>query len=507
MNPFFSILVPTYNQAQYLGEALDSLSTQTDPDWEAIIVNDGSTDNTADIIEAYCQKDSRFQAIHKPNGGTGSALNVGLDNVKGEWICWLSSDDVFEVNKLEIHRQWINKYLETKFFFSDFRQLVGTTGKITNYNPNLRYNIPPIDFQTISLMEGNYIAGNSICISKSAWLAVGCFNEELRYAQDYDMWIRLAVKYPAVFIPEYTYLQRVYPEQESQRFSNFCIYDSAKSIIQLLNTHSFREIFPLVNIEDEQHLTKLFYKAIKLAFNHHALIYQFGFHPLLILKIKIFFDQYSKNSDQFDLILRNTLKQNANEKKDTLVDFWCNFCIHFLEDYDEQKKSNSELSLQDKCFTLSFENLGKSYYLWLNHIEFIRINSNPNNSISNYLNRFCNIDTTNLDDNSDHYKQTLNQVIHFQTTGQQNLYSQFIQSFSTKFIYYSFIQKLLLLEKFDVSLESIYETANNKYGHINAILSTMYVYTQRLFRLIRRGVFLSRLKGYIRYIFRNNLQK
>ena len=86
MNPFFSILVPTYNQAQYLGEALDSLSTQTDPDWEAIIVNDGSTDNTADIIEAYCQKDSRFQAIHKPNGGTGSALNVGLDNVKGEWI-------------------------------------------------------------------------------------------------------------------------------------------------------------------------------------------------------------------------------------------------------------------------------------------------------------------------------------------------------------------------------------------------------------------------------------
>jgi hypothetical protein len=156
---------------------------------------------------------------------------------------------------------------------------------------------------------------------------------------------------------------------------------------------------------------------------------------------------------------------------------------------------------------LSFENLGKSYYLWLNHIEFIRINSNPNNSISNYLNRFCNIDTTNLDVNPDHYKQTLNQVIHFQTTGQQNLYSQFIQSFSTKFIYYSFIQKLLLLEKFDVSLESIYETANNKYGHINAILSTMYVYTQRLFRLIRRGVFLSRLKGYIRYIFRNNLKK
>ena len=61
--PFFSILVPTYNQCQYLSEALDSLINQTDNDWEAIIVNDGSTDNTANVLEIYAQKDSRFRVI------------------------------------------------------------------------------------------------------------------------------------------------------------------------------------------------------------------------------------------------------------------------------------------------------------------------------------------------------------------------------------------------------------------------------------------------------------
>ena len=118
--PFFSILVPTYNQAQYLGEALDSVLAQTDSDWEAVIVNDGSTDSTPQVLEQYAQKDPRFKIFHQENGGTGSALNMALKFAQGQWICWLSSDDLFETKKLEIHRQWINKYPEYKFFFSNF---------------------------------------------------------------------------------------------------------------------------------------------------------------------------------------------------------------------------------------------------------------------------------------------------------------------------------------------------------------------------------------------------
>ena len=93
--PLFSILVPTYNQSQYLSEALDSILSQSFQNWEAVIVNDGSTDNTKEIMREYASKDSRFKCYHKENGGLGTALNEALRQTKGVWICWLSSDDLF----------------------------------------------------------------------------------------------------------------------------------------------------------------------------------------------------------------------------------------------------------------------------------------------------------------------------------------------------------------------------------------------------------------------------
>src|SRR3990172_2984652 len=95
-HPYFTIIVPTYNQAQYLGAALDSLIAQTDPDWEAVVINDGSTDATREVMEKYAHKDSRIRLFHKPNGGVASALNDGLRKVQGQWVCWLSSDVMFD---------------------------------------------------------------------------------------------------------------------------------------------------------------------------------------------------------------------------------------------------------------------------------------------------------------------------------------------------------------------------------------------------------------------------
>jgi len=279
-NPFFSILVPTYNQDQYLEEALDSLIAQTDPDWEAIIVNDGSTDNTAKILEDYTQKDPRFRVFHKTNGGVGSALNVALENTHGQWICWLSSDDVFEVNKLSTHRRSINQHPEYKFFFSNFRQLVGKSGKVVNLNPTLSKNIPSIKLQVLEMFNRNYIAGNSICISREAWLQVGNFNENLRYAQDYDMWFRLLIHYPAFYIPEFTYLQRIYPEQESNKFRDYCFFDSARASIDILNQYKFEYLFPSLTkdlIENNKVSLMILFKAL---FNLDSFTYKMGFHPL-----------------------------------------------------------------------------------------------------------------------------------------------------------------------------------------------------------------------------------
>lgn len=97
-----SIIVPCYNQAQYLDEALESVLNQTYEIWECIIINDGSPDKTADIAAEWVRKDSRFLYFYKENGGLSSARNLGLDVAKGDYIQFLDCDDLLENKKIEV---------------------------------------------------------------------------------------------------------------------------------------------------------------------------------------------------------------------------------------------------------------------------------------------------------------------------------------------------------------------------------------------------------------------
>lgn len=101
MNPKVSVIVPCYNQAQFLAETLDSVLAQTHENWECIIVNDGSTDDTEAVAKEYCNKDNRFIYHKKENGGLSSARNAGLDIVQGDYVQFLDSDDILLPNKLE----------------------------------------------------------------------------------------------------------------------------------------------------------------------------------------------------------------------------------------------------------------------------------------------------------------------------------------------------------------------------------------------------------------------
>lgn len=280
--PYFTVLVPTYNQDRYLGAALDSLLAQTDGDWEAIVVNDGSTDRTSAVIAEYCARDSRIRAVEKNNGGVASALNVGLRRARGKWICWLSSDDLFDGEKLAIHRKWIATYPERSFFFTQAKQLYQETGEI--HHPQLK-GPRQAQWQVLEMLRGNFIAGNSVCIEAKALRRVGEFDEQLRNAQDYDMWLRLVSAYPPTVIPKRTCITRCHVLQDSRTFPRASGYDSALAAIRFLNDHSFCQLVPLVDLADRPSAVRALERALDVAADQSASLYKLGPHPALLLRI------------------------------------------------------------------------------------------------------------------------------------------------------------------------------------------------------------------------------
>ena len=97
-----SVIVPVYNAESFLDETLQSVLSQTYENWECIIVNDGSTDNTESIAKRWCKRDARFRYFYKENGGLSSARNLGIKYSNADYIAFLDSDDVLTKNSLEI---------------------------------------------------------------------------------------------------------------------------------------------------------------------------------------------------------------------------------------------------------------------------------------------------------------------------------------------------------------------------------------------------------------------
>lgn len=107
---FFSIIIPVYNVAPYLRECLDSVLSQTFPDWEAICVDDGSTDGSGAILDEYAARDPRFRVIHQPNSGVSAARNSALDEVDGQYVAFLDSDDI-------VSDKWLLKIHEATILY------------------------------------------------------------------------------------------------------------------------------------------------------------------------------------------------------------------------------------------------------------------------------------------------------------------------------------------------------------------------------------------------------
>lgn len=138
-NPSISILVPCYNVEKYLRECLDSIANQTFKDFEAICINDGSTDSTLSILQEYAEKDSRFTIIDKPNSGYGASMNKGLDAANGKYLGIVESDDYIEPQMFErLYTEAEADSLDcVRCLYREFNDLKGTMRVIDNSNIKL----------------------------------------------------------------------------------------------------------------------------------------------------------------------------------------------------------------------------------------------------------------------------------------------------------------------------------------------------------------------------------
>ena len=195
--PFVTVVIPTFNHAKLLRRALDSVVAQTFDNWEAIVINNFSTDETIEVVESY--QDDRIKLINfKNNGVIAASRNQGIKNARGTYIAFLDSDDNWYSEKLQKCVEYANQGAQfichgEKWINSDL-----STREIM-YGPANRATYLSL------LFRGNCISTSATCIDTVLLRSVDGFDEstEIVTAEDYDLWMRLAATNPkTVFIPE-----------------------------------------------------------------------------------------------------------------------------------------------------------------------------------------------------------------------------------------------------------------------------------------------------------------
>ena len=188
--PFFTVIIPLYNKENYVESALKSILNQTFTDFEVIIVNDCSTDNSVSKIESYLSEKVTL-IHHEKNKGLSATRNTGIQNAKAEFVIYLDADDLWKTTFLEtIHRLIIN-FPEAKIYGTNYEEVYGNKVlKPFNNSDILAPNFEGIiDFFKINIKQGIYNHG-SVCFHKSVFEKVGYYDENIRFSQDIDFNIR-----------------------------------------------------------------------------------------------------------------------------------------------------------------------------------------------------------------------------------------------------------------------------------------------------------------------------
>lgn len=215
-NPKVTIVIPVYNGSKYMQDAINSALLQTYKNIEVIVVNDGSNDDgkTDHIAKSYGKKINYF--VQK-NGGVSSALNLGIKNMTGKYFSWLSHDDIYDRDKIQVQIDFLNNIgMEDVILYSDY--------KVYNENFNLKLAVKLKQYKSSSIRFGLITSANinfcSALIPRKCFEIVGLFNEKLRCTPDGDMLFRLSEKFEYFYVPKSLVIIRSHHNQVSYTNSN-----------------------------------------------------------------------------------------------------------------------------------------------------------------------------------------------------------------------------------------------------------------------------------------------
>lgn len=202
MSSLVSVVMPVYNGEKYLSEALDSVLSQTYSNWELIVVNDGSSDGSVDIIKKYVAKDSRISLIEQENQGQSKARNVGAQRGNGKYLAFLDQDDRYWPTKLDKQVKYLNRKKYTGMVYSDLDR-IDEGGGIFARNA-LSMWPSPHPKQTIidCLAYDMFIVPGSVLIRKEVFDSLGGFDVRLSGYEDDDLFLRVFRKSRIAFLKE-----------------------------------------------------------------------------------------------------------------------------------------------------------------------------------------------------------------------------------------------------------------------------------------------------------------
>lgn len=196
--PFFSVIIPTYNRKDFLPIAINSVLNQNYYDYELLVVDDGSSDRTKDMVKKFYGKNKKVSYICQEHQGVSAARNKGLLKARGKFILFLDSDDRFLKEKLTTFRNYIEKNPKYKIFHSE--EIWYRKGKVFSQKA---YHKKFGGFIFPHALKLCFLSLSTVAINKDIFREIGYFDKNLPACEDYDFLLRISSLYPIFLIPKY----------------------------------------------------------------------------------------------------------------------------------------------------------------------------------------------------------------------------------------------------------------------------------------------------------------